>query len=161
MRLMIVFLEKFVKVLTNFERFYKNLESFKENVNKNLEKLNENYNFLLLSILIAGWGLGCCLPSFANFPGFRGGGKIFPFSPWLRHCYILIPLSVITKGCFASLAGKILLNFVTIFSFYCKFFLAQWVFLVSWMPLPLPSIAEKLLLTVYCIICYITFPNSC
>ena len=34
--------------------FIKVCESFKENVNKNLEKLNENYNFLLLSILIAG-----------------------------------------------------------------------------------------------------------
>ena len=58
-----------------FSNFF---ESFKENVNKNLEKLNENYNFLLLSILIAGWGLGCS-SSFANLPGF-GGGE-FPLPP--------------------------------------------------------------------------------
>ena len=62
---MIVIWEKFVKVWTNFKylieilKILKIFESFKENVNKNLEKLNENYNFRLLSILIAGWGLGC------------------------------------------------------------------------------------------------------
>ena len=57
--------------------FIKFFESFKENVNKHFEKLNENYNFLLLSTLIAGWGLGCS-PSFAIVPGFRGGGKLYP-----------------------------------------------------------------------------------
>ena len=49
-----------------------------------MEKLNENYNFLLLSILIAGWGLGCS-SSFANFPVFRGGGEASPFHPWSRY----------------------------------------------------------------------------
>ena len=67
----------FLKVFKKFWKFLKIFESFKENVNKNLEKLNENYNFLLLSIFIAGRGLGCS-PSFANFPGFRGGGNLPP-----------------------------------------------------------------------------------
>ena len=35
-------------------KVFKIVLSFKENVNKNFEKLKENYNFLLLSILIAG-----------------------------------------------------------------------------------------------------------
>ena len=59
------------KNLTVLKCFF---ERFKENVNKHFEKLNENYNFLLLSILIAGWGLGCSL-SFAIVPGFREGGS--------------------------------------------------------------------------------------
>ena len=51
-----------------------------------MEKLNENYNVLLLSILIAGWGLGCS-PFFAcKFSGVSGGGGSFPLPPWLRHC---------------------------------------------------------------------------
>ena len=77
MRLMIVF-RKVCKSLNKFWKFYlKNLkvlkffESFKENVNKHFEKLNENYNFLLLSILIAGCSLGCS-HSFAIVPGFWG-----------------------------------------------------------------------------------------
>ena len=49
--------------------FIKNFESFKENFNKILEKFNENLNFLLLSIFMSGWGVGC-FPSIANFPGF-------------------------------------------------------------------------------------------
>ena len=75
--------EKISESLNKFWNCFKSLtvlkffESFKENFNKNLEKLNENYNFLLLSILIAGWGLRCSL-SFANFPGFQGGGRASP-----------------------------------------------------------------------------------
>ena len=61
-------------------------ESFKENANKNLEKLNENYNFLLLSILIAGRGLGCS-SSFANFPGFRGEASPFPSGYAIEYEY--------------------------------------------------------------------------
>ena len=66
---------KFKKKIWKF--YLKFFEGFKENVNKNFEKLNDNYNFLLLSILIAGWNLGCSL-SFAIIPGF--GGKL-PFFP--------------------------------------------------------------------------------
>ena len=78
----------FQKNLWKFKQILKILfkiffESFKENVNKHFEKLNENYNFLLLSILIAGWGLGCS-PSFASVPGFREG-EASPFPPRLRH----------------------------------------------------------------------------
>ena len=59
---MIVFYDKFLKVKQNLKILFKILKVFKnilkickENVNKNLEKLNFiNYNFLLLSILIAG-----------------------------------------------------------------------------------------------------------
>ena len=43
---------------------------------KNLTKI---CIFFLLSILIAGWGVGC-FPSFANFLGFWGGG-VFPVPP--------------------------------------------------------------------------------
>ena len=69
---------KFKQIL-KILKVFKIVLSFKENVNKNFEKLKENYNFLLLSILIAGWGLGCS-SSFANFPEFGGGGS-FPLSP--------------------------------------------------------------------------------
>ena len=71
--------KQFQNFYLKFWKFLKIFESFKESVNKNLEKLNENYNFLLLSILIAGWGLGC-FPSIANFPGFRGV-RASPFPP--------------------------------------------------------------------------------
>ena len=67
-------------IFKNLKGFKNVFESFKENVNKHFEKLNENYNFLLLSILIAGWGLGCS-PSFAIGPGFRGRGEASPFPP--------------------------------------------------------------------------------
>ena len=74
--------KKILKIL--FKKFESFFESFKENVNKHFEKLNENYNFLLLYILIAGWGLGCS-PSFALVPGLLlfvfGGGGSFPFTP--------------------------------------------------------------------------------
>ena len=72
-------LNKFWKFYLKIWKFLKFFQSFKENVNKNFEKLNENYNFLLLSILIAGWGLGCSL-SFAIVPVFRGGGDL-PLPP--------------------------------------------------------------------------------
>ena len=71
--------KQILKILFKILKVLKSFESFKENVNKNKEKLNENYNFLLLSSLIAGWGLGC-FPSFAYFPGFQGG-KLPPSPP--------------------------------------------------------------------------------
>ena len=70
-------MRKFKQILKILFKILKVFVRFKENVNKNLEKLTENYNFLLLSILIAGWGLGCS-PSFANFAGFRGEASPFP-----------------------------------------------------------------------------------
>ena len=59
-----------------------------------MEKFNENLKIFLISILIAGWGVDCS-PSFANFPGFRGGGTFPRFPPpwsryWIAHinyCY--------------------------------------------------------------------------
>ena len=73
-------LNKFWKFYLKIWKFLLNyFESFKENVNNHFEKLNENYNFLLLSILIAGWGLDSS-PSFAIVPGF-GGGEASPLSP--------------------------------------------------------------------------------
>ena len=56
-----------------------------------MEKLNENYNFLLLSILIAGWSLGWSL-SFANFPGFRGEASPPPpgYATDNMHAFMLI-----------------------------------------------------------------------
>ena len=60
-------------------------------------KINENLNFLLLSKLIAGLGMGCC-SSYANFPGFWGGDipSVPPprdapavFSTGLVHCCCL------------------------------------------------------------------------
>ena len=59
-----------------------------------ISKLNENYNFLLLSILIAGWGLSCS-SSFANFPRFRGGGEL-PLPP-LATPLLYIETNTITK----------------------------------------------------------------
>ena len=95
------YLKNFLSFM-NFIKFYskkflevfKNCEIFKENFNKNLKKINENLHFLLVLILIAGWGLGCSL-SFAIFPGFRGGGR-FPCFPLVTplfarlHCLLLI-----------------------------------------------------------------------
>ena len=73
--------KQILKILFKILKVLKqNFESFKETVNKNFEKLNKNYNFLLLSILIDGWGLGCS-PSYANFPGFLGGGELPPSPP--------------------------------------------------------------------------------
>ena len=66
-----------------------------------MEKFNENLNFLLLSILIAGWGVGCS-SSFANFPGFGGGRS--PCSPWRRHC-LAPPLNPPIPGGKLSLGG--------------------------------------------------------
>ena len=58
-------------------KFWKFLRKF----NKNLERFNEIF---LISILIAGWGVNWS-PSFANFPGFGGGGNVppvpFPLEP--------------------------------------------------------------------------------
>ena len=68
------------------KNLFKNLKVFKivlkvlKNLNKHFEKLKENYNFLLLSILIADWGLGW-FPSFAIVPGFGGGRKASPSPP--------------------------------------------------------------------------------
>ena len=42
-----------------------------------MERFNEIF---LISILIAGWGVDCP-PSFANFPGFGGGGNVPPDPP--------------------------------------------------------------------------------
>ena len=67
---------KFLFEILSFKNCFK---SFKENVNKNLEKLNENYNFLLLYILIAGWGLVVPHP-LQIFQGFGGRGR-FPSFP--------------------------------------------------------------------------------
>ena len=90
-------LNKIWKFELKFWKFLKFFESFKENVNKNSEKLNKNYNFLLLSILIASWGLGCS-PSFANFPGFRGGGEASSFPPLGTPLVDTLPLSSVTAN---------------------------------------------------------------
>ena len=75
--------------LNKFSKFYcKFWLFFLENFNKNLWKFDEILNFLLLSILIACWGVSCS-PSFANFPGFQGRWKLPP-SPWRRQWYKLI-----------------------------------------------------------------------
>ena len=73
-------LNKFWKIRLQIWTFLKIFETFKVNVNKHFENLNESYNFLLLSIIIAGWGLGCS-PSFAIVPGFRGKASPFPSPP--------------------------------------------------------------------------------
>ena len=77
---MIVILEKFVKVQTNFDNLLKNFERFKGNFkcfqkkiyNKNLQKFEEIMKFLLQSISI-----------FFNFKNFLIGGEnaIFCYSP--------------------------------------------------------------------------------
>ena len=72
---------KICKGLNKFWKFYWNFWKIlrKLNFNKNLEKFNKNLNFLLVSILIAGWAVSCSL-SFVIFPGFGGGGRS-PRSP--------------------------------------------------------------------------------
>ena len=87
---MSVLWEEFVKAWTNFQNFIEIL-TFKTNINKILGKFDESLNFLLLSILIAGWGVSCS-PSFANFPGFRGEGS-FPLPP--GNIYFLWVYSVL------------------------------------------------------------------
>ena len=50
----------------------KNFDSSLENFNVYLVKFNEDLNFLLLSILIAGWDVGSS-SSFVNFSPIPGG----------------------------------------------------------------------------------------
>ena len=71
---------KICESLNKFWKFYLNFWKVLRKCLYKFGKINENYNFSLLSILIAGWVLGCS-PSFANFPGFRGGGEASPFPP--------------------------------------------------------------------------------
>ena len=101
MRSMIVFLKKkpnlwkfkqILKILFTNLKVFKIFLKLKENVNKHFEKLNENDNFLLLSILIASWCLGCS-PSFAIVPGFRGKASPFPSPPlvYTVQCTMKLP----------------------------------------------------------------------
>ena len=79
--------KKFEQILINFKNFWK----FEKFYNIFL-KQNENLNFLLLSRLTDGWGVGCSPSSFANFSEFRGGR--------ISRLFLATPLSL---GVFCSL----------------------------------------------------------
>ena len=111
-----------MKVWTNFQNFIKIFDSFKENFNKNLWKLDETLNFILLSILIAGWGVGCS-SSFANFSGFRGEASPSPLATplvliniYFFHGSILCVILLIETK-FDYIFPKILLKLVYSFKF--------------------------------------------
>ena len=65
-------LNKFWKFYWKFWMLLKNFDSSLENYNVYLDKFNEDLNFLLLSILIAGWDVGSS-SSFVNFSPIPGG----------------------------------------------------------------------------------------
>ena len=85
-------LNTFWKFCLQIWKFLKFFETFKVNANKHFENLNESYNFLLLSIIIAGWGLGYS-PSFAIVPGIRKKASPFPSPPlvYTVQCTMELP----------------------------------------------------------------------
>ena len=105
-----------------FKILLKILTGFKKILIKIWKKIDETINFLLLSILIAGWGEGCS-PSFANFRGFGGEASPFPLATplvliniyFLHGSILCLILLIETK--FDYIFQKFLLKLVYSFKF--------------------------------------------
>ena len=126
MKKVVVYWIEFLIKVKKFWKFHWHFWSFKEkfeNFRKFNEKINKYLNFLLISRVTAGLGVGCShFPAFWKFSVVSGGGcsacSLRPTSSWLRHCCIVRALLIHTNAN-TTMRAKINLKITTnILDFY-------------------------------------------